>query len=242
MRLLAAVLLSSLTTNVSQASVLTFDDGHRSITSNYQGFDWTNAFKRDVTLIWPISGLANGAVSGSGVLTNPFGEYALSMTKIGGVDFVFNGAYFIAAWRDDLTIRVAGLRDNELVGLRDIVVSMDAPLWYSFDWTVDAIYFKGSGGTLRDGSNDPIGFEFGIDNLTFNEAVATVPAPGSLALLSLGVIGLGLARHRYTFRPTSQKPLARRIVGTSDARGCSIYSPLTRSVPTERGCGAAHKL
>jgi hypothetical protein len=57
---------------------------------------------------------------------------------------------------------------------------------------VDFVATVGGGG-----AND---FEFTLDNLVLDDAAAAAPAPGSLALLGLGLAGLGWARRTASKR------------------------------------------
>ena len=138
------------------------------------------------------SGYCRGRASGDWV-----GYFAstASIAKTGALPFTFNGAYLTAAWNDNMSIQVVGYRNNVVVYTQTKIISDDVATYFAFNYlNVDRVTFRSFGGV--DAGTPGAGSWVAMDNVTFNEAIAAVPEPVSLALIGLGLAGLALSRRR----------------------------------------------
>jgi hypothetical protein len=178
----------------TQANVLTFDDITTQVTDSvvvpdgYGGLDWDQfgVIHKD---FWPDDGYENGTVSGNYVA---FNRYANPATTSDGI-FDFAGAYLTAAWRTDLNIDVDGYLAGNPVYSSTVVVDPWGPTWFSFNYTgIDELRFNSYGGTNAGLDGD--GTHFAMDNFSYN----IIPAPGAIALGSIGLGLVGWLRRRRT--------------------------------------------
>jgi hypothetical protein len=177
------------------ATVLTFDDlnvleNDTPIPNGYGGLNWSNMYCQKLSLLPFDSGYQHGAVSGTNVAYNGFGNAA--SVSVG--TFTFNGAYLTGAWNDGLNITVTGLLSGNPIYSQTVVVNTVTPTFFNFNYTgIDTLTFNSFGGTDH-GYGDANGTQFVMDNFTIN-----TPEPCSLALLSIGAIGLAiLSRCRFS--------------------------------------------
>lgn len=180
----------------AQATLITFDDavpvdsgGY--IVQPYKGFDWFNVSVLNPYAAggaWVFSGAATGMVS----LPRVAYEYSASPIQISSsTPFTINSAYFGALWRDGVTLTLRGLRDGFIVETTSFQVGTEGSELHTLNWSgLDALTIAASGGT--DSGNGGHTSAFYFDNLIVNAPV--VPEPGALAMLVLGLAGVGLAR------------------------------------------------
>ena len=184
--------LATLLFNNAQAVLLTFDDltpltfDAAFMPDEYGGLNWDNFGYVNGATRTPLgsgSGYYNGRVSGDYVAYNAGGALAV----VSGSVFDFNGAFITAAHYDGLSVNVKGYNGAELAYNTTVNPLRTEPTWYQFDFfSVDSLRFTSFGGVGAGGTH------FAMDNFTFN----AIPEPSTLALLSLGLAGLGFTRRR----------------------------------------------
>lgn len=185
--LLALMALIS-TTAPSSATVLTFDefsttgDNQIPVPDKYGGLTWENIWITDGKG-WEGSGYYYGSTSGSTVAFNADGVRG----GVTGGSFDFTGTYLTGAWRNGLNIQVQGYRGDILAYDSTVVVDINAPTFFRFDYAgVDRLVFDSFGGI-------PVyppyaeGYQFAMDDFTFNES-GPIPEPSTILLLGAGLM------------------------------------------------------
>jgi len=178
--------------NGANADLINFDDlpsAQGLIPSPYSGFNWSNwgALKT----IFPASGYTPGTVSPNNTTFNSNGQPASFSSS---TSFTVNSLWATAAWRDGLSVTFSGYGlGDSLVYTRTVSPSATEPTLYAFNWT-DIYKFEVStaGGTYHPGYDDNW-TQVAIDDITVN---VPVPTPATIALLGLGLVGMGAARRK----------------------------------------------
>lgn len=172
------------------AAVLTFDDlfanSQKSIVpEGYGGFDWNNATQVGViaNTVYPSSGYAHGTVSGANTAYNWVGHSPIYIDWMGTGTFNFKGAYWTSVWQDqNLTFK--GFTNSSLLySSNSYAINSQTPLWIELNWVgIDRLVIANTGS------------QWAMDNFTFD--TQPVPEPATLALMGLGLAGVGFARRR----------------------------------------------
>ncbi len=180
-------------TPASGQQTLSFDDitlaKWAPVPDGYGDFYWENCNVFDVSQA-EADYYDRGSGYEWGIVSPPYVAYSTSdyeLTVSRDSTFVFLGAYFAAAWYEDLTVTAEGYLEQQKVYSFDFAVDPWDSLWVDFPLDpIDSIYLHASGGSSA--GLGGAGQHFVMDQFTF------VPEPTTLSLLALG--GLALIRRR----------------------------------------------
>lgn len=171
----------------ANAVVLTFDDHPNAAQNNYGGVGAYGGFNFSSNLDWvdTVGSVWNfGAVSGDFTLLNNYGGVGI-ITAMGGSDFTFDGMWS-RVWS------TVDSRQGSIRGFNNGIEIWTSGITIDTDWA----YFSGVAGSIDELRLD-LGNYFLVDNLALNES-ARIAEPASLALLGIGLVGLGAMRRRKT--------------------------------------------
>jgi hypothetical protein len=193
----------AVTASSAGAVTINFDGlgNSQSISSGYNGFNWSNFFALNTTL-QGVNGYSNGVVSPNNVAFNAFGNPASFSSANTADNFTLNSFYLTAAWNNGLNVLIQGFDDGNVVNSINLVVSTLSPTLFTLNWTgIDRILLTTSGGTNVGYGGS--GTHFAMDNLVVNASVSAVPVPAALPLLATGLGALVAAGRRRKRAATS---------------------------------------
>jgi hypothetical protein len=99
--------------------------------------------------------------------------------------FNLNSVWLTSAWDSEQIITFEGWLDGVLLYSQSLSATMSSPTLATFDFIgINEMRFYGSGS------------QFVLENMTINEMPTSVPEPGSLVLVGLALVVLGLLRRK----------------------------------------------
>ena len=179
--LLATVAAATLTFGSAKADVVTFDEsaGNAALHSSFSQFNdngLTFAFNGGYSYIWG-GNSPNSNGTNNLIFTGDVGDY-VAITATGGGTFTLNSIDLATSWYDQNPQETLTVNGNPLT-ITNTLTTYDLNL---FDVTEVDISGVPGGGPY-----------WTADNVVFS---AAVPEPASMALLGVGVLGLGVIRRR----------------------------------------------
>jgi len=205
--LLAAVCILLLSSSLSQAKTLYFDEsslGHISMLPDGYGFSdlaWSGVYSLDIPT-WkathPSSGYPNGLVSGNKVAFSAPDAYIYSPS---GDLFDFESVYMTAAWRDNMDVQVIGYKNSVVLYNKTVTVSTSNSTLFNFNFNdIDALGFVPvvPSGTFHVGYTSTA-YNIVMDNFTLSDASTSptaTPEPGTMLLMGIGAVGVAFMRRR----------------------------------------------
>ena len=184
-------------TSTANAEIIDFEDiqigesGYVLPIGEYSDLYFAN-FGAYSTDSFDTGGYGVGTVSGTQAA---YQAYAAPASVIGaasaGWSYDFHSAYFTAAWRNDLDLRVRAFSGpaNDEIYNEVFQISTDGPSFIEFNIQgATMVTFESSGGTFADVGGD--GSNFIMDDMN-----VTIPAPAGMLLVGIGAL-TGRSRRR----------------------------------------------
>jgi len=193
--LFIAALLASCLSHATTTTI-TFDEFVLSgppIQDGYANLRWDN-FSPQKGSKHPLTGYANGVVSGQNVAFNGFGSPAtISSDKA----FDLFSGFFAAAWHNELAVKVVASGLNRHFST-SFIVNTTGPVKHNFNWTnINSVTFSSSGGVSAGLEHLGDGVQFTVDNLVMAlPATAPIPEPETYVMMLSGWGLLAFLRRR----------------------------------------------
>lgn len=189
------------------AQQVTFEGTGGFLASNYEGFNWANAYVENPFVGYGVlpTGMTTVA-SGTNVLLNGGGQ---ALTISSASQFNLNSGSFGAAWTNGLTMNVKGYNGGALLYDKSFSLNWNVAQNLSLNLLgVDNVVFSSFGGTVDPSFVWDSNQSFVADNLNFGEngygvsveegnfGVSVVPEPMTVSLMAAGLLVLGGVQSR----------------------------------------------
>jgi hypothetical protein len=197
-----AILVAAL--DASASTLITFDDlsnpsepAGDTIANGYAGLNWSNFVVLNATNYPIVSGNASGypagIVSPNNVAVNNFGNAATFSSPSGTFNLL--SFYATAAWNDDMTLTITGLRGGGVIDTTSALIQTSGPSFFNLDWLgIDTVTFETSGGVANPnfccGGDVQGSRQFALDNVSVE--LNPTPIPAALPLFATGIGAIGL--------------------------------------------------
>ncbi|MEC5384703.1 PEP-CTERM sorting domain-containing protein [Uliginosibacterium sp. H3] len=137
------------------------------------------------------------ATGSTGMAFNPNGVSPSDFFLVGNSasTFTLNSFLIAGAWGTQ-TLTIRGLNNGVQLFSQALAVSL-SPVLFTANWSgIDQFEILTGNDFVQNQTLTGSGQHWALDNLTINEAAASVPEPSTLAIVALGLVGLGLARRK----------------------------------------------
>ena len=129
-------------------------------------------------------------------LFNPSGTSPSDLFWNSTGTFDLNSFIIAGAWGDQ-TLTIEGYVLGSLVYSTDLAISL-SPITATFNWAgIDQLRILTGTGTIPSIPDGGTGWQWALDNMIINETFS-VPEPGSLTLLGIGLLAVSLVRRKQT--------------------------------------------
>lgn len=179
----------------ANSTVITFDETTGVFSSGYGGLDWIG-FNRVHAPTYHVqdTGYVRGNISAEYTAYTSGSSSSPSTVSVGSGTFDFIGMYITAAWQNDLAVYIEGYLTGSTLFSQVFTINDDGPIFTNSNFIgIDTLRIYTVAGV--DAGTPGSGKYVAIDNFTINESIS-VPEPASIALLGLGLVGIGFTRKK----------------------------------------------
>ena len=177
----AVVVFLIIYSGIANAAIITMESGDRYVN---HGFGFGHGVRDNLAASsYPNSGYSKVLTSGFYVAFQHIDNVGISLLNQGTWDF--NGAFFASAWDASNDITLKGFNNGNLLYSTTISITNASKMWIQSDFTgITVLTISGSGNQIT------------WDDFTYNEVIANVSVPSTIAIFALGI--MGLASRRFT--------------------------------------------